>query len=213
MQSQNIRTRPGETRTSVHEPRVVESWRGPAFGILRIVFGFVWAIDATFKWQPAFQTGFVTYLTGALDGQPALVKAWIGLWIDFVKVNPHVFALIVALSETALAVALIFGVLSNLADLGGILLALVIWTTAEGFGGPYHAGSADIGAAIIYFLVFVALFLSQSGLYFGIDRRLTPVLGWWGWLASGPIGKQVRLSALAFSTGTPEQGAGTNSLA
>jgi thiosulfate dehydrogenase [quinone] large subunit len=192
---QPIRNTPPVTRTQsveiqnkslINEPRVAERWRGPAFGILRIVFGLVWAIDAAFKWQPDFQTKFVTYLTGALDGQPALVKAWIGLWIDLVKVNPHVFAFVVAVSETAIAVALIFGVLSNLANLGGLLLALVIWSTAEGFGGPYHAGSTDIGASIIYILVFVALFLSQSGLYLGLDRRLTPMLGWWGWLASAP---------------------------
>ena len=177
------------------EPGLTEAWRGPALGILRIAFGLVWAIDAQFKWQPAFQTGFVKYLTGGLDGQPALVKAWIGFWIDIVKVNPHVFALIVAVSETALAIALILGVLSNLADLGGVLLALVIWSTAEGFGGPYKAGSTDIGASIIYFLVFVALFLSQSGFYLGLDRRLTPMLGRWGWLASGPLRRTTRLSA------------------
>jgi len=98
-----------------------------------------------------------------------------------------VFALIVAASETALAIALILGVFSNLANLGGVLLALVIWSTAEGFGGPYKAGSTDIGTAVIYFFVFVAMFLSQSGLCFGLDRRLTPMLGRWGWFASGPL--------------------------
>ncbi|HVA12132.1 MAG TPA: hypothetical protein VNF99_02695, partial [Stellaceae bacterium] len=55
-------------------PRVVGSWRRQAIGMWRIVFGLAWAIDATFKWQPAFQKDFVSYLTGALDGQPALVK-------------------------------------------------------------------------------------------------------------------------------------------
>ena len=173
------------------ETGVAEPWRRKAFGILRIVFGLTWAIDAQFKWQPDFQTGFVKYLTGALDGQPFLVKTWIGFWIQIVKVDPQVFAVIVAVSETALAVALILGVLSNLADLGGVLLTLVIWSTAEGFGGPYKAGSTDIGTAIIYFFVFVALFISQSGLYLGLDRRLTPMLGRWGWLASGPLGRKM----------------------
>ncbi len=163
----------------------MEPWRDQAFGVLRILFGIAWAIDAQFKWQPAFQSGFASYLTGALDGQPSLVKAWIGFWINIINVNPHVFGIIVALSETALAVALIFGVFSNLAALGGVLLTLVIWSTAEGFGGPYKAGSTDIGTAIIYAFVFVSLFLAQSGLQFGLDRRLTPLLGRWGWLASG----------------------------
>jgi thiosulfate dehydrogenase (quinone) large subunit len=180
---------PSDEHTNVYRAiaaGTTEPWRAQAFGILRIIFGLIWAVDAWFKWQPAFQQGFVKYLTGALDGQPTLVKAWIGLWIHVVRVDPHVFARVVAVSETTLAIALIVGVFCNLADLGGVLLALVIWTTAEGFGGPYKAGSTDVGTAIIYALVFVALFLSRSGLYFGLDRRLTPMLGWWGWIASGP---------------------------
>jgi len=40
-----------------------------------------------------------------------------------------------------LALALILGVFCNLAYLGGTIVAFVIWTTAEGFGGPYVAGS------------------------------------------------------------------------
>ena len=106
--------------------------------------------------------------------------------VDIVKVDPHTLALIVAVAETALAVALIFGVLSNMAYAGGILLGFVIWTTAEGFGGPYVAGSTDIGTSIIYILVFVGLFLSQAGLHLGFNRHVTPMLGRWGWLASGP---------------------------
>jgi hypothetical protein len=67
----------------------------------------------------------------------------------------------------------------------GVLLAVVIWSTAEGMGGPYQAGSTDIGAAIIHVLVFAGLFLSSAGLYFGLDRGLTPLLGRLGFLASG----------------------------
>jgi len=44
----------------------------------------------------------------------------------------------------------------------------------------------DVGAAIIYVIVFAGLFLSQAGLAFGVDRWLTPKLGRWGWIASGP---------------------------
>ena len=80
------------------------------------------------------------------------------------KVDPHVVALIVTEAEAALAVALILGVFSNISNLDGVLLAFVTWSTAEGFGGHYKAGSTDIGASIIYVLMFVDLFLSQSGL-------------------------------------------------
>jgi len=173
-------------RTGTHH---LSSWRLKGIGLLRIVFGLIWAVDASFKWQPGFIGTFSDFLTGALEGQPPAVQAWINLWINVIKVNPSVFAHLVAIGETAVALGLILGVLSNLADIGGALLALVIWSTAEGFGGPYAAGSTDVGSALIYVLVFVALFLTHAGLVSGLDRQLTPAMGRWGFLASGPLPK------------------------
>jgi thiosulfate dehydrogenase (quinone) large subunit len=161
------------------------SWREKGIGVLRIVFGIIWAIDAWFKWQPDFQNNFVSYLTGALDGQPAPAHAWINFWIHVVQVNPHLFAQLAALGETAVAIGLIFGIFSNVTMIGGFFLSLMIWSTAEGFGGPYLPGSTDIGTAIIYAIAFVGLFLASSGLYLGIDRWLTPRLGRLSILASG----------------------------
>lgn len=161
------------------------SWRLEGIGVLRIVFGLVWAVDAWFKWQPDFIHNFTDYLSGAQDGQPLLVHHWIGFWINVVGVDPHLFAYLVAIGETAVALGLILGIFSNLTNVVGTLFALVIWSTAEGFGGPYKAGSTDIGAAVIYVLVFAGLFLSRAGLYLGLDQRLTPMLGRLGFLASG----------------------------
>jgi len=164
----------------------LNKWRANGIGTMRILFGAIWAIDAQFKWRPSFIDNLVSYLTGGQDGQPLLVKEWISLWIDVVKIDPTIFAYLVASTETVLAIALILGVFSNLAYIGGGLLSLVIWSTAEGLGGPYVAGSTDIGASIIYFIVFGLLFFSHSGLYRGFDKWLTPRLGKYSWMASGP---------------------------
>jgi thiosulfate dehydrogenase (quinone) large subunit len=107
--------------------------------------------------------------------------------VNVVKVNPTTFAYIEAIAETALAIALILGVFSNLTTIGGMLLSLEIWATAEGFGGPCKPGATDIGAAIIHALVFVGLFFARGGLFLGLDRRLTPVLRNRGFLPSGPL--------------------------
>lgn len=179
------RRAPG-TERSLAEP-LHTPWRRKGFGVLRILFGLVWAIDAFFKWLPAFHNGLDSYLAAGAEGQPAAVRAWIGFWIGVVGVNPHFYGTALALAETALALALIFGVLTNLAYAGGVLLSPGVWSTAEGFGGPYQPGSVDIGAAIIYVLVFVALFLTSAGIYFGLDTYLTPRLGRWGVLAAGPL--------------------------
>ena len=183
--SKSAATAPAAATARLNPTRLAP-WQVKGIAVLRIVFGFVWLIDAWFKWQPDFIHNFTSYLTSSLDGQPGWVQGWIHFWINVVNVDPHVFGYVVAIGETAIALALILGVFSNLTYVAGTLLAVVIWTTAEGFGGPYTAGSTNIGAAIIYVLVFAGLFLSLSGLMtYGIDRKLTPNLGCWGILASG----------------------------
>jgi uncharacterized membrane protein YphA (DoxX/SURF4 family) len=143
-----------------------------SFAILRIIFGLVWLIDASFKWSPAFINNFTDYLNEGAQGQPALVQAWINLWVNGVNVDPHFFAILVAIAETAIALGLLFGLFTRVAMIGGIALTLVIWSTAEGFGGPYAAGSTDIGAAIIYVIVFISLWLGKSWRYYSIDNFL-----------------------------------------
>jgi len=166
------------------------TWRRAAIALVRIAFGLVWAIDAYFKWQPAFQNNFVGYIQEALVGQPPAMQAWLNTWINLVSFNPHLFAFIVALGETAIAIGLIFGLFSNLAYVGGTVLALVIWATAEGLGGPYTTGATDIGTGIIYVFGFAGLFLLSAGQYFGLDRILRPKLGHWGFLSSGPVDRE-----------------------
>jgi len=75
----------------------------------------------------------------------------------------------------------------------GAVFSLAIWSTAEGFGGPYTPGATDIGTSIIYFVVFVYLLAIQYmegitplSLDYVIARR------WRGWLkiagfANNPI--------------------------
>jgi len=173
-----------DTTTSA-EPGTFAPWRLKGIGLLRILFGIIWGIDAWFKWQPGFIQGFTDYLAGAQQNQPWPVHHWIGFWINTVGLDPTVFAYGVAAGETAVAIALIIGAFSNLTAVVGSLLSVIIWSTAEGFGGPYKTGSTDIGAAIIYVLVFAGLFLSYAGLHYGVDRWLTTKLGRLGFLATG----------------------------
>ena len=125
-----------------HEDAVeVESWRTKGIALLRIAFGLIWAIDAWFKWQPGFRENVLGNLTEGMEGQAPLIHNWVQFWYTVIQPNPTAFAYFVAIIETAIAFGLIFGVFSNLAYLGGALFALAIWATAEGFGGPYGAGS------------------------------------------------------------------------
>jgi uncharacterized membrane protein YphA (DoxX/SURF4 family) len=160
--------------------------RSQAIALTRIAFGLVWSVDAYFKWQPAFADNFVGYLKETFDGQPALIQTWLNFWIKLVSIDPHLFARIVALSETGIAVGLLLGLFSNLAYAGGVILSLVIWAVPEGFGGPYAPGATDIGAGIIYIFGFLGLFLLSAGQHYGLDRILWERLGRWQFLSSTP---------------------------
>lgn len=155
----------------------MRSFEDKGFALLRIAFGCVWAIDAFFKWSPAFINNFTDYLSSAAEGQSPLVQGWIHLWVMGVGVDPHLFAIVVALGETAIAIGLIFGLFTKVAHIGGMAMSFVIWSTAEGFGGPYIAGSTDIGAAIIYLLLHLALWLGKSWRYYSLDSVMRSKYG------------------------------------
>lgn len=141
------------------------------FALLRIAFGMVWGIDAYFKWQPAFFAGFSESVKAALSNQPFLLQTWIRIWITITSYNSHHFAILTAIVETIIALGLLFGIFTRYIIYIGIILSLLIWSTAEGFGGPHTSSSTDIGAAIIYVFVFIALLLGRSWEAYSIDAR------------------------------------------
>jgi thiosulfate dehydrogenase (quinone) large subunit len=176
-----------KTSVSSHRP-IPMNWRERGVGIARIIFGLVYVVAATLKWQPQFQNTFVDQISAVKDGQPALIQAWISFWTNLVSVNPLLFARMEATTETAIAVFLIFGIFSNLTYIVGIFLSLGIWSTAEGFGGPFIPGhSTDIGTAFPYAILFIVLLFLSAGRYYGLDSWLTPRLGRLGFLASGSL--------------------------
>ncbi len=134
---------------------------------VRIVFGLMWAVDAALKWSPAFLTHIESYLSAT--GQPAWLAHYISGWSRVLSHDPRLFAFGLAVAESLLALALITGFFTKLACIGGSLLSLLIWSTAEGFGGPYGPGSTDVGTSIAYVLVFTLLWWSDAGGQFSID--------------------------------------------
>ncbi len=155
--------------------------------ILRVIFGFMWGINAALKWQHTFRDGFLDQIKSAADGQPSWLHGWFSFWIHFFSNNPHLFAAFVALVETAIALALIFGIARRTTYLLAAVFSLFIWAIAEGFGGPYSATSTDIGTGIIYAVVFFSIYgldrlASQSS--WSLDNYIVKRLPWWSIVAN-----------------------------
>lgn len=128
-----------------------------ATAALRVAFGIIWVANAAFTWTPQFATHYVGYLHNAAQGQPAWSAFWFDLWIALVTPNAGLFIGLTRLIETVLALALVLGIARKTMYVAGALFSLLIWSTAEGFGGPYAVGATNMGTGISYVLIFLAL--------------------------------------------------------
>jgi nitrite reductase (NO-forming) len=155
--------------------------------ILRIIFGCIWLIDAIFKWQPTFRDNFLSQIQGAAQGQPSWLHWWFSFWIGFIAHNPHFYATLVAVIESLIALALLIGLARRITYLGAAVFSIVIWSVAEGFGGPYSSASTDVGAALIYAVVFFALYgldRLASPPRWSVDNYIVRKLPWWAIIAN-----------------------------
>jgi nitrite reductase (NO-forming) len=153
---------------------------------LRISFGVIWLIDAVLKWLPGFRDGYMDTIMGTRDGQPSGLRWWFDFWINLQHPAVTFFWVLVAASETLIALALITGFARKTTYLAAIAFSLLIWSTAEGFGGPYSSGASDIGTAIIYAVVFaglLALSYYAGPARYSADYYLEKKISWWWRLA------------------------------
>jgi uncharacterized membrane protein YphA (DoxX/SURF4 family) len=150
--------------------------------VLRITFGVIWLIDAALKWLPGFRATYMSVIMAEAQGQPGWLQPWFHFWIRFQHPGAMFLAYLAAVIETLIAVALIVGFARKLTYVSAIAFSLLIWGTAEGFGGPYTAGASDIGTAIIYAVVFaglLALSYYAGPARYSADYYIEQKVSWW----------------------------------
>jgi uncharacterized membrane protein YphA (DoxX/SURF4 family) len=129
---------------------------------VRVVFGVIWLVDAYYKWQPSFLAHYNDLIAASAKGQPALAMPWFNFWHKLFSFQPAFFGYATAAGETFIALALILGFARKFTYAFGAAWTLMIWTTAEGFGQSDVPVVTDIGTAIIYTVVFLALLALDS---------------------------------------------------
>ena len=153
---------------------------------LRIAFGLIWAIDAALKWLPGFRSGYMSLLMSEAQRQPSWLRPWFDFWITLQHPRVDLFIYLSATIETLIAAALILGFARKLTYISAAAFSLIIWSTAEGFGGPYMSGSTDIGTGIIYAVAFMgllALCAYAGPARYSVDYWLEQRVSWWWRLA------------------------------
>lgn len=131
---------------------------------VRAAFGLIWAINAYLTWQPGFSAHYVGYLQNAANGQPTWLQFWFSAWIGLVTPAAGIFVWLTRIIETLIAIGLLFGLARKWAYVFEAIFSLLIWSTAEGFGGPYTTGVTNLGPALVYVLVFIALIVMDREL-------------------------------------------------
>lgn len=150
-------------RLSLSPGRGAVAPSGRFYFLGRLLFGLLWAFDACWKWQPYFLHNGVNSLVQSQQGQPAWIVDYIQFFINIIHtVGPLAFGLFAAIVETLIAASLLLnkGLMFMLPI--GAVYSFGLWTTAEGWGGPYGPGFTGnrgdiLGTAIIYCLVFLYL--------------------------------------------------------
>ena len=105
------------------------------------------------------------------------------MWLRLVTMHTPFFISATRLIETAIALGLLLGFARRITYFAGALFSLLIWSTAEGFGGPYTSGATNVGPALVYVLVFItaALFEHLLGRNpYSVDYYIEPCLSTMG---------------------------------
>jgi nitrite reductase (NO-forming) len=156
--------------------------------VVRIVFGVLWAVDATFKWLPGFIHGQTLgdELGKAADVQTPVIHQWLSMWHSIGTSSPGAFAVGTAIVETLIALGLILGAFSNVVLIGSAVFSFGIWSSAEGFHLPWKSGMTDLGPSVGYIFASLALYYAFAGATWSLDTRLRSKLGSYGWLSARP---------------------------
>lgn len=143
--------------------------------IVRILFGALWGIDAALKWMPGFVQGqtLADELGKASSVTTPGEHQWLQLWSSVGLADPSLFAHAIAVVETVVAVLVIAGLFTRTALIAATLLALGIWTGAEGMHMPWFSpGQTDLGPSVGYVFAGLGLLFAGSARVWSVDALL-----------------------------------------
>jgi nitrite reductase (NO-forming) len=179
----------------------------PLNSFLRILMGIVWLSDGFLKFYSGFAGSFLSTLQDQQSSNPSWLSGWFQFWINVTGSNQVAVVYTVGFFELALGAALVLGFMRKLAYTGGVVLALLIWSIAEGFGGiftPITPASTDIGTGIMYAFALFGLILinaahgvSRYSIDYYIERAFP------GWARVAEFGTPV-IGPISGSTAAPK---------
>jgi len=150
-----------------------------------ILLGIVFAVETYLAVAFNAPSSLKSTLEGAAAGQPAFLSGWYSFWISQVSAAPYFYYDLIVAVELLLSISLLFGIARKVAYIGGIVYALLEWSTLKAFGGPISAGYTDAGQVImaIIFILFLALNAVHGTDPYTVDAKIEKRFPWWSKVA------------------------------
>ena len=126
-------------------PTPSAGWTGTA---VRLLFGAIFANDAVLKWLPGYRKTYISQLKAAAVGQPSWLHGWFHFWIRLQSSAPTFFATLPGVTETALALVLVFGIARRAGYSLGIIYSLLVWAVGEVSAVPTSQALLTWGQAL-----------------------------------------------------------------
>lgn len=135
---------------------------GGRVACLRVLVGAILAVDASLQFLPGAPPQLAYLLVvGAGQEHPSL-SWWFSYWAGVIAQDPGFWWYGTGVLMAFLAACLILGVARRLAYVVGFFFSLLLWAVPNGFGGPYAAPNTDIGAGLLYAVLFLVLLQIDS---------------------------------------------------
>ncbi|MEJ5298715.1 MAG: DoxX family membrane protein [Armatimonadota bacterium] len=145
--------------------------------LARIAAGLVLLYGALPKFSVGFLQGFPSSVSACASGNPF---PWLRtLLLDVVLPHQQVFAVMLAVAELLMGVALTLGFLTGLASLAAMIWAALMMLATWHLTAPLpYAPPAALAPGAHSLLLFLLFFVSRAGRTWGVDARVAPGKGW-----------------------------------
>lgn len=152
-----------------------KSWSDKIPFVTRLILGLVFIADSMLKLIP--DSAYLikeNVLTGAY-GAWSFVYPWVAFWANFTANNINFFVTFAIVVEFLIGLFLILGLFKKFLYIAGAVYSIAIWLTISQFGGPYIAGTLDIGATPFYFLLFLLLIFTERN-FNAYDKSMDKII-------------------------------------
>ncbi|MCL4362466.1 MAG: DoxX family membrane protein [Candidatus Parvarchaeota archaeon] len=154
--------------------------------ITRVLLGVIFIADSMLKLIPDSAYLIKENVLSGAYGAWSFVYPWVSFWANVTANNINFFVYFAIIVEFLIGLFLILGFFKKFLYVAGAVYSIAIWLTISQFGGPYIAGTLDIGATPFYFLLFLLLIFSERNFNaydISIDKSIKKKFNLWGRLA------------------------------